>query len=75
VIVSHKGVEAFAVSFNFSEGQLNKKALFVILFYGAMTPIGAVLALVARSLVSGRAALLTESILEAFATGTFLYVH
>eukprot|EP00474_Spongospora_subterranea_P008717 CRZ09175.1 hypothetical protein [Spongospora subterranea] len=74
VIFAHKGVESFAVAFNFAEGTASKTSTVALIGYGLMTPLGTFLAVVASAFIESSVALSVQSVLESFAAGSFLFV-
>ncbi len=73
-IVAHKSVEAVTVSTNFVRERVNvTKALPVILVYCMMTPLGIALGMLMNS-VAGEQTLAVECVLQAVASGSFIYL-
>ncbi|CEP03275.1 ZIP Zinc transporter [Plasmodiophora brassicae] len=74
VIIAHKGVESFAVAFNFAEAVPSRSTIVALIVYGLMTPVGAIAAVTAKAVISSSSSLLVQSVLEAISAGSFLYV-
>ena len=74
-VVAHKGSAAFALGVSLNRGRVPRaRVLKIIVLFCLMTPIGIVLGSLLRSALTGAADQAFESVFDALAAGTFLYV-
>ena len=74
-MVAHKGSAAFALGVSLHRGRVPQgRLLKIIVLFCLMTPIGILLGSLVRSALTGAAEQVFESLFDALAAGTFLYV-
>jgi zinc transporter 1/2/3 len=74
-IIAHKSAAAFALGISLQRADLTtKRFIYIILFFSLMTPLGILLGAYFSTLFTSSADAALESIFDALAAGTFLYV-
>ena len=74
-IIAHKGAAAFALGISMRCADFTMKRMqHIIILFAMMTPIGIVAGSSLTTFFSSQQALLTESIFDAIAAGTFIYI-
>jgi len=74
-IIAHKSAAAFALGVSLQRADLStKRFIYIILFFSLMTPIGILLGAYFSTFFSSSVDSVLESIFDALAAGTFLYV-
>jgi zinc transporter 1/2/3 len=74
-IFAHKSAEAFALGISLQRADLTtKRFIYIILFFALMTPVGIFLGIYLSTYFTSTVDAALESIFDALAAGTFLYV-
>lgn len=74
-IIAHKGVAGFALGTSLRRaGIVHTRAIGLIAFFAAMTPLGIAIGAALGGLLSNQAAKWFEAIFDGLAAGTFLYI-
>jgi zinc transporter 1/2/3 len=74
-ILAHKGSAAFALGVSLKAARFERQRLIrMVALFSCMTPIGVLLGLMFSQVLSGTAAIVLETVFDALAAGTFIYV-
>ncbi|MEA3392919.1 MAG: ZIP family metal transporter [Candidatus Marinimicrobia bacterium] len=74
-IIAHKGAASFALGISLKKnGVSTSRHIVTIAFFAAMTPLGVLLGVVFSKILTSNANAAFESIFDALAAGTFLYI-